>query len=51
MAHAGKLQIPHVERDGDVILTATTEELQQFVSRHAGDDEAFPPNPGFARMK
>ncbi|MDE3057798.1 MAG: hypothetical protein KGJ59_07570, partial [Bacteroidota bacterium] len=43
--------IDHVERDGDVILTATTVELQQLVTRYADDSGAFP-NPGeFVRVK
>lgn len=47
----GSVTISHVERDGDIILTATTQELQQFVSRYANDSGAFP-NPGeFVRVK
>ncbi len=47
----GSLTIAHVKRDGDVILTATTEELQQLVTRYADDSGAFP-NPGeFVRVK
>jgi hypothetical protein len=47
----GDLNIAHIVVDGDVILTATTEELQRFVAAHADDKEAFP-NPGtLSRVK
>ncbi len=41
MIHAGKLSIPHVERDGEIILTASTEQLQELALRHADDPDAF----------
>jgi hypothetical protein len=45
MIDAKKLSISHVRRDNDIILTATTQELQQLVLRFAEDDKAFP-SPG-----
>ncbi|HEY6951706.1 MAG TPA: hypothetical protein VI758_04825 [Bacteroidota bacterium] len=45
MLDANKLSIPHVRRDDDIILTATTQELRDFVLRYADDERAFP-NPG-----
>jgi hypothetical protein len=45
MIDADKIDIAHVRRDDDIILTATTEELQAFVALFAEDDKAFP-NPG-----
>lgn len=39
MIDAGKANIPNIRRDGEIILTASTEELQKFVSRYA--DSAF----------
>jgi hypothetical protein len=47
----GSLTIAHVVRDGDVVLTATTEELQQLVSRYANDSGAFPDPGEFVRVK
>jgi hypothetical protein len=49
MLDAGKITIPHVRRDGEIILTATTEELQKFVAKYA--DTAFSEKDTFYRMK
>ncbi|HUJ31376.1 MAG TPA: hypothetical protein VLY23_08860 [Candidatus Acidoferrum sp.] len=38
---AGKISIPHEEADGDVVLTASTADLQKFVLDHANDENAF----------
>ncbi len=47
----GSVTAAHVNRDGDIILTGATDELQQLVSRYADDSGAFP-NPGeFVRVK
>lgn len=51
LSDTGKLQIPHVVRDNEVILTASTEELQQFVLRAADDPGAFPKVNLYARKK
>lgn len=51
MIDAKTLSIAHVRRDGDIILTATTEELQQLVLRFAEDDKAFPDPGVFIRTK
>jgi hypothetical protein len=51
MIDTRRLKISHVIRDSDVVLTATTADLQRLFLRHSGDDEAFP-NPGsFVRSK
>ncbi len=42
----GALKIPHAIVDGQVILTATTEELQKLVLRLAEDKKAFPTPEG-----
>lgn len=39
-----ELKLPHVVRDEEVILTASTAELQAFVQQHAMNPAAFP-NP------
>ncbi len=49
MMDDGKLTIKHVLRDGEIILTASTEELQQFVAKYA--DAAFSEKDTFYRMK
>jgi hypothetical protein len=53
----GRLDLAHEIVDGDVLLTAPTEELQRFLSAHAGDPEAFEeptvfhrPAPGPAKL-
>jgi hypothetical protein len=47
----GKVTLPHEVVDGDVVLTASTADLQNFVSEHANDDEAFPPSHPLIRAK
>ncbi len=37
----GKIRIRHVRPDKDIILTATTEELQEFFIKYAEDEEAY----------
>ena len=37
----GKIRIRHVRPDKDIILTATTEELQEFFIKYAEDKEAY----------
>lgn len=52
---SGKITIPHeLAGDGefaDVVLTASTADLQKFVSAHASDDGAFPPSETLHRVK
>ena len=48
---AGKISIPHEDVDGDLVLTASTLELQKFVLDHADDAEAFVPTGPFQRKK
>lgn len=40
-AKAGTLDLPHVLVRGGVLLTATTEQLQAWYDKHAGDKEVF----------
>ena len=51
MIESGKLQIPHVVQGNDIILTASTAELQQLVLRFTDDEGAFPKSLGLVRMK
>lgn len=46
-----KINIPHVKRDGEIILTATTKELQNFIAATGGNDQAFPNPTDFIRVK
>ncbi len=51
MSDAKKLAVTHVKREGEVILNATTEELQAFVLKYAEDEKAFPKRDVFVRLK
>lgn len=51
MKKSGKLDIGNVERSNDIILTASTEDLQKFVTRFADEARAFPQSPALARQK
>ena len=43
MIDEGKADLPYFTLGGNsVVLTASTEQLQEFVSEHAGNEEAFP---------
>jgi hypothetical protein len=42
MTDNNEITIPHIDRGDDVILTASTEELQQFIHRYGGESNAFP---------
>lgn len=44
MIEQKKVQIAHEEIDGAIVLTASTQQLQEFVLQHAEDADAFP-NP------
>jgi hypothetical protein len=47
----GEIKIPHVERDGDIVLTASTSELQQLIRKIGEINEAFPNENKFVRLK
>ncbi len=51
----GRITIAHElvddSADSDVLLTASTAELQKFVADHANDDNAFPPSDPLKRLK
>jgi hypothetical protein len=51
MIDSGKLNIPHVTLQNEIILTASTEALQQLVLRFADDDNVFPKPEKLVRMK
>lgn len=42
---SGVIEIPHAWNDGELLLTASTEELQKMVLLFAEDPEAFPVDP------
>jgi hypothetical protein len=44
MIEQKKVEIAHEEIDGAIVLTASTQQLQEFVLKHAEDADAFP-NP------
>ncbi len=48
---AHKLNVAHVRRNNEIILTASTGELQDLVIRLADDVEAFPKPDAFIRVK
>ncbi|HEX9614075.1 MAG TPA: hypothetical protein VGA55_01135 [Bacteroidota bacterium] len=49
--NADETAVPHARQTGSIILTASTEELQKFVLRHAADGKAFPDPGVFVRAK
>ena len=48
---AGKLNVPHVQDGNDILLTASTKELQQLVLQLADVDAAFPDPSVLVRHK
>lgn len=46
-----KIKIPYTTQKGDIILTSSTEELQQIVLQLAQDDKAFPNPTKLVRVK
>jgi hypothetical protein len=51
MIDADKIDIAHVRRGDDIILTATTDELQTFAAIFAEDNNAFPNQGVLVRKK
>ena len=51
MIDGDNLTIGHVKIDGDIILTAPTEDLQGLALHFAADERAFPRSLALARMK
>jgi hypothetical protein len=47
----GKTSIGHEEVDGDIVLTASTSKLQEFIVEHAGDKGAFEQSAPLQRKK
>jgi len=48
---AGSLSLSHLGENGDLILTASTDELRKFMQEHAEDEEALSDNYKFVREK
>lgn len=46
-----KIKVAHVRRDNEVVLTASTKELQQWMGTIGTNNEAFPNEDAFARIK
>ncbi len=46
-----KLKIPYTTQKGDIIFTASTDELQQLILQLAQDDKAFPDQTKLFRVK
>jgi hypothetical protein len=51
MLDDGQLQTPHVIYDGDILLTASTEQLQELVLRFTDDENAFDKPVALIRLK
>ncbi len=51
MIDGGALPISHVRRDGEIILTASTQDLQAFVLRYADDPGAFAKTAVYIKVK
>jgi hypothetical protein len=51
MIDAKKISIGHARNDGEIILTASTAELQKFFRRFAKDRDAFPKPGKLVRSK
>lgn len=51
MIDVNGLKIPHVRTEDQIVLTASTEELQQLVLRAAEDERAFPEPGTLTRAK
>lgn len=51
MIESGNMKVPAVILDGSVILTASTEELQQFIQGLTNDDRFFPESSKLFRIK
>jgi len=48
---AGSFPLSHLGENGDLILTASTDELRKFVQEHAEDKDALSDNYKFVRKK
>jgi len=46
-----KIHIQHVKRNDEIILTASTQELQNFITTIGGNEQAFPNPADFIRVK
>ncbi len=48
---AGSLPLSRLGENGDLILTASTDELRKFMQEHAEDEDALSENYKFVREK
>jgi hypothetical protein len=48
---AGSMPLSHLGENGDLILTASTDELRKFMQEHAEDKEALSENFKLVREK
>jgi hypothetical protein len=46
-----KIKVAHVRRENEIILTASTKNLQQFINTISTNNEAFPNQSVFVRMR
>lgn len=46
-----KMKISHVRRDNEIVLTASTKELQQWMGTIVDNSEAFPNEDAFVKIK
>jgi hypothetical protein len=50
-AEAGTFSLPHLNVDGDQIITAQTDDLRKLIEAHADDKEALSVNYDLVRRK
>jgi hypothetical protein len=51
MIDSNRVAIPYVKTEGEVLFTASPQELQGFISKYVNDEKAFPHPGKFHRVK
>jgi len=51
MIEKKEVKIPHVRRESDIILSASSKELQALFLKYGGNNEAFPIESAFIRLR
>jgi hypothetical protein len=51
LADSGKVPIPYVRTEGEVLFTASPQELQSFILKYVNEEKAFPHPGRFYRVK
>ena len=51
MIDKGSIKISHVKREGEIILTASTKELQKFILAAGDNNDAFPNENALVRLE